>query len=174
MITIHRMLAPTDFSDHAKHVLRYAADLARLYHAELHVLHVVVPSERAVVVPTVETPAGISGAVLAQVDEAAEAAARTALEAEARALSDEYDVVPISSVRAGLPWHAIAEYAAEQRIDLIVIGTHGRGMLKRVILGSTSKAVLEHVACPVLMVPIGSSSLTSAAPAAADTEATAN
>jgi len=60
----------------------------------------------------------------------------------------------ISDVRVGVPHDTITHYARERNIDLIVIGSHARGMVNRIFFGSTSKAVLESALCPVLMVPL--------------------
>ena len=60
----------------------------------------------------------------------------------------------VTKVLEGAPDLQISRYAAEAAIDLIVIGTHARGLVRRIFLGSVSKAVMEHAPCPVLMVPL--------------------
>ena len=60
----------------------------------------------------------------------------------------------MTKVLEGAPDLQICRYAAETAIDFIVIGTHARGLVRRIFLGSVSKAVVEHAPCPVLMVPL--------------------
>ena len=50
----------------------------------------------------------------------------------------------------------IVNYAKEENVDLIVIGTHGRTGLKRFLLGSVAEAIVRHAPCPVLLVKQGS------------------
>lgn len=152
MTTVKRVLVPTDFSELACQALDYAGDLSRHYAAELHVLHVIVPgwgipvtgADPAVDVPTNSVPVIPTEQMLA---EAAEL-----LKVHTRPL--DLPIPPVEVVRVGPAWQAIVRYAEEAGIDLTVIGTHARGVVKRILLGSTSKAVLEHAPCPVLMVPL--------------------
>ncbi len=148
MMRIRHILLPTDYSNLARNAAVYACSLAELYRATLHVVHVV---ER---VPAVVPGPDVSGAALAVPGPEAVAAARQATD---RFVQDHLAdlAVPVTiRVLEGAPDVQIARYAAEASIDLIVIGTHARGVVKRIFLGSTSKSVLEHAPCPVLMVPL--------------------
>jgi nucleotide-binding universal stress UspA family protein len=53
---------------------------------------------------------------------------------------------------AGVPWHAIVETLADPSFDLVVMGSHGRTGLARVLLGSVAEKVVRHAPCPVLVV----------------------
>jgi nucleotide-binding universal stress UspA family protein len=57
------------------------------------------------------------------------------------------------AVVTGVPHLAIAEYALAQHADLIVVGTHGHGPLKHLLLGSVAERVVRHAECPVMTVP---------------------
>lgn len=61
---------------------------------------------------------------------------------------------PANSNALGGPVDAITSYARQEDIDLIILGTHGRGLVSRVFMGSVSKSVMENAPCPVLMVPL--------------------
>ena len=61
-------------------------------------------------------------------------------------------VKPRTSETAGSVIQAITEYAAGEKIDLIVIGTRGLGGFKKMLLGSVSSGVVEHAHCPVFVV----------------------
>lgn len=156
MINLNRILIPTDFSELSAHALQYASDLARTYRAELHVLHVVATAHEvpAAVGGGADVGMGNVGAVL--MESAANLVSRKTQELRTHIaeISGELPVEPVALVRTGVPWNEIVRYADEVAIDLIVIGSHARGIMKRILLGSTSKSVLEHAACPVLMVPI--------------------
>lgn len=154
MIPMNRVLIPTDFSELATHALGYACELAKTYSAELHVLHVVAPA------PNEALAAGIPGSMIPVATGPLNLVGDTiACETEKLAayvrdhISDQ-PVKPVVAVRFGSAWEEITRYAADAKIDLIVIGTHARGMVKRMLLGSVGKAVLEHAHLPVLMVPM--------------------
>lgn len=157
MINLKRILMPTDFSELAAHALRYACDLARAYRAELHVLHVVSPSQDLPVAADGGAGMASIGGGVVLMESLHDAVARKSKELQTHIDAFSHDrlpAAPTGAVRTGVPWEEIVRYADEAAIDLIVIGSHARGVMKRIFLGSTSKAVLEHVARPVLMVPI--------------------
>lgn len=152
MTSIKHILAPTDYSDLALHALRHARDLARNYLATLHVLHVVAPMTEmasASSVPELTFPT-------VQPEPADQELERESnrLRVHVADVVGRLPIEPVAVLRVGVAWREIVQYAADTQIELIVIGTHARGLLQRMLLGSTSKAVLEHVTCPVLMVPV--------------------
>jgi nucleotide-binding universal stress UspA family protein len=152
VITVKRVLVPTDFSELAHRALDYARDLCQHYGAELYVLHVLVPSRQVPVVGS-DPAVGVTGNVVLMAP-TEEIVAETTQLLKAHTRGYDSPVPPVVVVRVGLEWETIARYAEEAGIDLIVIGTHARSVMKRILLGSTSKAVLEHAPCPVLMVPL--------------------
>lgn len=145
---ITRILLPTDHSDLAAHAARHARFLAAAHGAEIHVLHVVAPASIAPVAGEIGTTTLIPD-VSVSVD-----AQRPLLKRFVESVLDPTGIEVTIDVRVGVPHDVIASYAREHRIDLIVIGTHARGLVNRIFFGSTSKAVLESAPCPVLMVPL--------------------
>lgn len=148
MTRIRHILLPTDYSDLARNAAVYARSLAELYRATLHVVHVV---ER---VPAAVPGPEVSGVALTVPGPEALAAAREATDRFVQDHLADLAVPIVTRVLEGAPDVQIARYAAEASIDLIVIGTHARGVVKRILLGSKSKSVLEHAPCPVPMVPL--------------------
>lgn len=146
MIRYCNILLPTDFSILARHAAPWAKSLAETYGATLHVLHVLTPEVQPFPAPD------IGMGVLAVPPDTTQAADML------NRFLDECihpTCVPITShTTIGAPVAEIARYARESRIDLIVMGTHARGPVTRMLLGSVSKAVLEHAPCAVLMVPL--------------------
>ncbi len=142
MIKINRILAATDFSECSNHALRYAYELSDVFSAELHVLNVV------------EIPAGAYpefGISVHDIEQTAIKSAESCLaEIPGSRWQDKLSIV--RSVIKGTPFIETVRYAKEHDIDLIVIGTHGRGAIAHMLMGSTAEKVVRKAPCPVLTV----------------------
>jgi nucleotide-binding universal stress UspA family protein len=145
MFTLKTILVPTDFSDASLAALDYAKGLAAEFGASIHVVHVMEDL--------------LAHAWSAEVYVASMPNLRDEIEKEARdrlatVLSAEemrqFDVQ--AAVVAGNPFLEIIRYARAQEIDLIVIGTHGRGAIAHMLLGSVAEKVVRKAPCPVLTV----------------------
>ena len=144
MIRLKKVLLPTDFSESARHAFTYGLSFAREYEAELVLLHVV---ENLTVgyasdlfpVPMAEVFQEISGYAKAEL-------ARLGEEARGRGVSVQELVVQ------GKPSVEIIRFAAENQVDMIVLGTHGKGVLDQALFGSTTERVVRRAPCPVLTV----------------------
>lgn len=134
-----RILVPTDFSESAELALAFAESVGAAWGATLHLLHVYS-------VPAFPDGLGIGIDVVTPIAQAAEAAMRTAL-AKHPALSEH------ASVQLGDPREVIVRVAKELPADLVVLGSHGRRGLARVLLGSVAEEVVRLAPCPVLVVP---------------------
>ena len=138
MVPIRRILAPVDFSSCSRESLLFAARLAHQCGAELHVLYVE-PAFLEIVAH------GQQVDVLGQ--------ARTALAEFAAEVVPAGQVVPVQHVEAGPTDETICAAAGAMQADLIVMGPRGRSRLAATLLGSTTRAVLQHAPCPVTVVP---------------------
>jgi universal stress protein A len=145
MVSIRRILAPTDFSDSSAPAVRYAAELADKFSAELILLHVV--QDLALVLPDAVMPTPMPAADLTQLI----AAARTGLANQVAALGLAR-LKPRTEVRVGSPTAEIDAAAKDLGADLICISTHGRTGLAHLLLGSVAEKVVRHAPCPVLIV----------------------
>ena len=144
MVVLKNVLVATDFSEPSVVAMAYGRDLARSYGAALHVLHVVEDvltrygPEMGLISPAVQTDL--------------EATARRDLDA---AITDDdrrtLKIVSTVETHGNIP-HGIVEYAKRQQIDLIVVGTHGRGAMKQLLMGSVAERVVRTAPCPVLAV----------------------
>jgi nucleotide-binding universal stress UspA family protein len=136
MTAIRTILHPTDFSDPAQPALRLAERLARVHGARLIVLHVVAPpvlyGEMGTRNPTPEIQEEILETSRIQLEELLAGTDAEGLIVE------------------GVAAHEIVHTAGERSCDLIVMGTHGRGAVARVLLGSVAANVLRRAPCPVL------------------------
>jgi nucleotide-binding universal stress UspA family protein len=144
-IRLSKVLVPTDFSEPSAKAVMYGQALARSFGASLHVLHAVeeplaqgwdaygfpalLPERRA--------------AVLAE-------AQRRLEEAVPQLQRDSQPTELVTTL--GDPRREIVRFAKERGIDLIVMGTHGRGGVAHLLLGSVAERVVRTAPCPVLTV----------------------
>jgi len=143
MIALERILVPTDFSGCSDAALKYGRALNETFGATLHLLHVVQdPYTQPWAAEAFPTPLG---EMLVQW----EAQARQRL---ATLLPEGDRAGAVIATIVGSPFYEIVRYATEQQIDLIVIGTHGRGPLGHMLLGSVAEKVVRKAPCPVLTV----------------------
>ncbi len=148
MITIRRILVPTDFSECATPAVRYAAELADKFGAELVLLHVVPDTVLALPDAVMPTPTPMADLdALTESGKIGLANLITAMKLE------KYK--PRAEVRLGSPEHEIVEAVKDLHVDLVCIATHGRGGIARVLLGSVAEMVVRHAPCPVLTVRPG-------------------
>ncbi len=142
-MNVKKILFPTDFSEGSDNALPYAADMAKHYGAKLYLLHVIQDVEATGwYVPHVS----LDELYKDMEKNAAKELGRYGLE-EFRGLKDIERIVV-----KGRPYEEILRFARENKADLIVIGTHGRKGLDRVIFGSTAEKVVRDAPCPVLSV----------------------
>lgn len=145
MISLKRVLVATDFSPCSGRALEYGCALAERFEAELHLLHVTEEFDAALITPGMGFPPP-------------EVFRRDVVE-RARGLLENLPAASWSAgktvlreVRYGSTFLEIVRYAKEREIDLIVLGTHGRGGLMHVLLGSVAEKVVRKAPCPVLTV----------------------
>ena len=136
------VLVPTDGSDGTMQALEHALDIASTRDATVHALSVV---DKRLYLAAGEDQKD-------ELKETMEADARAAVERVADAAS-EVGVECTTTVRDGIPYRAILEYADENGMDLIVMGTHGRsGRDKLANLGSVTERVVENTETPIMVV----------------------
>jgi nucleotide-binding universal stress UspA family protein len=151
LITLNRILVPTDFSETSETAVRYAVALARAFNAKLYMLHVEPRHDLEIMVEgelVVEKSLSDLGAVNVPQNAARELLGRILTEQERTDVQAEY-VLRASGL--GGPDVEIVRYAQERDTDLIVLGTHGRGVAD-VLLGSVAEKVVRLAPCPVLTV----------------------
>jgi len=141
-VGIHNVLIATDFSHQSGATLNYGLDFAHLYGAQAEIVYVM-PTEDYVI-------AGPDGILAAK-----EAARRDVLELktrlrQCRAFDEDADYHV--SMLEGSVTECLLQCAREKKIDLIVVGTHGRGGLGKMILGSVAEKVFRQSPVPVLTI----------------------
>lgn len=146
MFQIRTILLPTDFSECAGYALSYATSLARQAGAQIICVHVIEP-----VVPTVGYTGMAEPLPIADISEQLEDSAERELPKIAGC--EECAGLEVEDVIAhGDAASEIVRVAGERKVDLIVIASHGRTGLGRILFGSTAESVVRHAPCPVLVV----------------------
>ena len=143
---IRSILLPTDFSECANYALSYAASFARQAGASILCVHVIEP-----VVPTVGYTGMAEPLPIADISDQLEDSAERELPKIAEC--EECEGLEVEEVIAhGDAASEIVRVARERSVDLIVISSHGRTGLGRLLFGSTTESVVRHAPCPVLVV----------------------
>jgi len=143
---IRSILLPTDFSDCGNYALSYAASLARTFGASIICVHVIEP-----MVPTVGYSGMTEPLPIADITDQLEYSA----ERELPKLAQRKEVAGLQIEELIVHGEAASEIvrvAKERNVDLIVVSSHGRTGLGRILFGSTAEAVVRHASCPVLVV----------------------
>ncbi len=136
------ILFPTDFSSSSQAAIPYLRAFAERYGSAIHVIHVLGPE------PMLEIPLD----KLPELD-----ADRDVAQSEMHILlaSNGFDkIAHTATVERGQLWKVLAACLEEKSIDLIVLGTHGRHGLKKLVLGSVAEQVFRLAHCPVLTVEL--------------------
>lgn len=141
---ITKILFPTDFSEGALHAFPYAADLAKTYGAKLYLVHILYD---IAVASGLHVPHTSMDTLYAEL----EVNAKKSLESFAYEMRKGIADIEFSVLR-GVPYEETLKFAETHGIDLIVIGTHGRKGLDRMLFGSTAERIVRNAACPVLTV----------------------
>lgn len=142
MLSIKKILIPVVFAEPARHVVRQAAWLARRFHAEIILLHVVTPLSHL---------AGVleSGHEIAARNLDAHIVQRTQNDLDQARWPELEGIAVTRLLLRGNPAHEIVRAARDQNADLIMMPTHGHGTFYRFLLGSVTAKVLHESPCPV-------------------------
>ncbi|MCI0489194.1 MAG: universal stress protein [Blastocatellia bacterium] len=150
---IENILVPTDFSENAQRAFEKACSMARQLGATLHVLHV--RDESALRTAVKE---GLLGAD--STDEELQRAVEQLIEQRFSSVCAGLDRagLPLKQVsRRGDPKAVIVDYAEEIAADIIVMGTHGTGLMEKIrsaMMGAIAESVIRKSPCPVLLVRV--------------------
>jgi universal stress protein A len=143
MVHFQRILLATDFSTTSAIVVEYALLLARTFHAELHVLHVL----------EVEIPQTIQGGAYLPLSYFEDLERRAPRQLEQLIGPEDRKNLKVTTViRHGSPYLEITNYARDHKMDLVVLGTHGRGGLSHLLMGSVAEKVVRVASCPVMTI----------------------
>lgn len=140
-LALRNILFATDFSETSRNALPLATALARHYQSTL-VLANVLEEVPITSIPMDRLPAEVEGERTV-----AEQRVVELLKSELfRDLKTEVAIEP------GFIWPVLAKMVEDRQIDLVILGTHGRGPIKRLLLGSVAEEICRHAPCPVITV----------------------
>jgi nucleotide-binding universal stress UspA family protein len=143
-VMLTRILVTTDFSEVSDRALDYAMALARRYDARIYLAHVITPDPFQFAEPQ------LAQATYEKVRQAAEEGITDIL------ISGKLRGVPHEVLlEEGNVWPALEELIIEHEIDLVVVGTHGRGKVQKILIGSVAEEIFRQADCAVLTVGPG-------------------
>ncbi len=142
-ITLKRILVPIDFSDNSKKALRYALPLAKQFGASITLINIIEPTV---------FPSDFGFGQMNFPDLEQELIHKSQEELESIAASMSTPVKITSVVKTGIPFVEVTSYADEEKIDLIIVATHGRTGVEHILFGSTAEKIIRKAPCPALVV----------------------
>ena len=145
MITLKKILVPTDFSENAGFAYAYARELAEKFEATIVVVHVAEP---------ISYPIGPGQIAVGW--ENLESELSTTIERNLEEALTAFDGLEARATRRdGSPFAELVRAARDEHADLIVMSTHGHTGIKHLLIGSTAEKVVRKAPCPVLTVHPG-------------------
>jgi nucleotide-binding universal stress UspA family protein len=141
---IKQILVPTDFSENAQHAVTYAIELAKQCSAKIHLLHIpVIPTYLLMDLSYSPGPEAVTRILNESQD---------ALDEQAQALAAS-GVEHFTAIREGTVHEVIRDYAKEHDVDLVIVGTHGRTGVSKLMYGSVTERVIKTVHTPIIVIP---------------------
>ena len=139
-----KILVPLDFSDYTDEIMNVAVQIAEKFASAIHLLHVI---------PNMDyfTPyeSFLSAENLVNMQREIEREVGRDMEEVAKKIKD----IPVTkAIHTGVAFLEIIDYVRSEKMDLVVMGTHGRGGLEHILIGSVAEKVVRKSPCPVLTV----------------------
>lgn len=145
MFKIKNILLPTDFSNLSLSAASYAIDIAKQYGAKVHLLNVLEKTPPILAIRSLDLS---EEKIIKTIDEEA----RHSLDKALEKINKDKSVEIIPVIKKGIDFEVINEYCKSNKIDLIVIATHGRTGILHTLLGSVAEKVIRYASCPVLVI----------------------
>lgn len=140
-VALTKILVTTDFSEESSRALDYAVGLARRYDARIYLAHVITPD------PFLYAEPALAEATYEKVRQAAEQGMADIL-VSGRLRGIPHEVL----LEEGNVWPVFAKLIQKHEIDLVVTGTHGRGTVEKVLIGSVAEEIFRQADCAVMTV----------------------
>ncbi len=139
-----KILVPLDFSDYTEEIMKVAVQIAEKFGSAIHLLHVI---------PNMDyfTPyeSFLSAENLVNIQRDIEREVGKDMEVVAKNIKD---ISVTKAVHTGVAFLEIIDYVRTENIELVVMGTHGRGGLEHILIGSVAEKVVRKSPCPVLTI----------------------
>lgn len=144
MSVINKILFPTDGSETSKKALTYVKNMALRFNAEVTLLNIY---EFKLLIGGYE----INPTIVVELEQNLQKRGEEILD-EAKKELDDMGVNSNTVMIQGEPGVSIVEYLNNDKFDLLIIGSHGTGTMKSLLIGSTSNYVIHHTKCPTLII----------------------
>lgn len=143
MLMPTKILVPTDFSEYSDKALEQALDIAKEYHAEVFLLHVMHEELKTGYIDFAISQQELWHQIMEATQER--------LQNQLNKFPQAKEVEVVTSIREGIPYEKILDEAKEKGIDLIVIDAQGRTGIAKYFIGGVARNVLKGSKCPVLL-----------------------
>jgi nucleotide-binding universal stress UspA family protein len=144
MFKIKNILLPTDFSNISLTAAEYALELANEYNAKLHVLNVLEKTPPILAIRSLDLSRE-------KITQSIDADAQLRLDECVKKIKKIRNAEIVPAIRKGIDFEEILKYSKENKIDVIVIATHGRTGILHTLLGSVAEKVIRYSKIPVLV-----------------------
>lgn len=144
MFKVKNILLPTDFSKLSLTAAEYAVVLAEQYKAKVHLLHVLEKTPPILAIRSLDLSRE-------KILESIQSDAQNKMDECVKKVKKIKDVEIIPVIRKGIDYEEIIKYSKENKIDVIVIATHGRTGILHTLLGSVAEKVIRYSKTPVLV-----------------------
>jgi universal stress protein A len=138
-----KIVCPVDFSEFTDEIIEYAVSIAKEYDAELHLLHVIPNLNYFTPYESFLTPENLV---------AMERNIEKEIEKDFQKIIKKIPIPVTKVIRTGVTFVEIVDYIKTEKIDLVVMGTHGRSGFEHILLGSVAEKIIRRSPCPVLTV----------------------
>jgi nucleotide-binding universal stress UspA family protein len=138
-----KIVCPVDFSEFTDDIVKYAANVAKKYDAELHLFHVIPNLNYFTPYESFLTPENL---ILVEKNIEKE------VEKDFEKIIKGIDTPVKKVIKTGVTFVEIIDYIKEENIDLVVMGTHGRSGIEHILIGSVAEKILRKSPCPVLII----------------------
>ena len=138
-----KILYPVDFSEHTEGIVEYGVAIARKFDAEFHLLHVIPNLNYFTPYESFLTPENMV---------AIERSIESEVERDLNKIIENIGIPVIKVVKTGVIFMEIIDYIKTEKIDLVVMGTHGRSGIEHILIGSVAEKIVRKAPCPVLTI----------------------
>jgi universal stress protein A len=139
----NKIVCPVDFSEFTDEIIEYGVSIAKKFDAEFHLLHVIPNLNYFTPYESFLTPENLV---------TMERSIEKEIDKDFQKTIKKIDIPVKQATKTGVTFVEILDYIKTEKIDLVVMGTHGRSGFEHILLGSVAEKVIRRAPCPVLTV----------------------
>lgn len=139
----NKIVCPVDFSEFTDEIIEYGVSIAKKFDSELHLLHVIPNLNYFTPYESFLTPENLV---------TMERSIEKEIDKDFQKTIKKIDIPVKQTIKTGVTFVEILDYIKAEKIDLVVMGTHGRSGFEHILLGSVAEKIIRRSPCPVLTV----------------------